>query len=134
MLAGPGVGTRVGGSTCVIWYPFTDLLRRHGRTSLSAKTVARYVAVPDKPKETIPEPESQRGAYRYPPPLAMAWIDTTHFEEAYLATDITADHLDTRADVTGFVYEHVLAPSGASNSIRSSTSSSFWRNKRIQGP
>ncbi len=76
--------------TRVLVRKFTDLLRRHGRSSLSAKTVGRYVAVPDRPKDRSPEPESQRGAYRYPPPMAMAWIDTTYFKVAGTTVHVVA--------------------------------------------
>ncbi len=76
--------------TRVLVRKFADMLRRHGRTSLSTKTVGRYAAAPHRPQITSSAPSSQRGAYRYPPPLAMAWIDTTYFEVAGTTVHIVA--------------------------------------------
>lgn len=59
---------------------FTALLGEHGLAAVSTKTVGRYVnrSRPTPPSGADAEPpRSPRGGYRYPPPLAMAWIDTT---------------------------------------------------------
>ena len=70
---------------------FGELLQRHGRTTLSAKTVGRYVALSHKPEDLGQEKkESPRGGYRYPPPLAMAWIDTTYLEVAGTTVHVVA--------------------------------------------
>lgn len=69
---------------------FRGLLGEHGLSSVSAKTVGRYLAG-DQPK-TLPPPanedRSPRGGYRYPRPLAMAWIDTTYFTVAGVTVHI----------------------------------------------
>jgi len=58
---------------------FGELLAEHGRQSLTAKTVGRYLAVsaPEKSHNLL---GSARGEYRYPPALTMAWVDTTQLE------------------------------------------------------
>lgn len=57
---------------------FAPLLEAYGIAGLSTKTVGRYVKG-EQPK-TKPAPRtSPRGGYAYPPPMTMAWIDTTHF-------------------------------------------------------
>lgn len=58
-----------------------DLLREHGRSSLSAKTAGRYLSG-SRPEPAASSNESTRGEYHYPPPLTMAWVDTTQLDVA----------------------------------------------------
>jgi hypothetical protein len=76
--------------TKVFTRKFGELLQRHGRTTLSAKTVGRYVAPSHEPTDLGQEQEPRRGSYRYPPPLAMAWIDTTFLEVAGITVHVVA--------------------------------------------
>jgi hypothetical protein len=84
-------GVSIAELTRVFVRKFGELLHQHGRTSLSAKSVGRYVALPDTPKDTTYSAQlSRRGDYRYPPPLAMAWIDTTYFAVAGTTVHVVA--------------------------------------------
>jgi len=64
---------------------FLALLERHGLRPLSRKTAAKYMG---GKRAKAKGPPSQRGGYDYPPPLAMAWIDTTLFRIAGLRLHI----------------------------------------------
>lgn len=60
---------------------FQLLLGEHGLESVSEKTVQKYLRG-DAPKTQFVTKRSVRGAYKYPPPMTMAWIDTTEFKIA----------------------------------------------------
>ena len=60
---------------------FQMLLEEHGLVSVSEKTVQKYLRG-DSPKTEFVAKRSVRGAYKYPPPMTMAWIDTTEFKIA----------------------------------------------------
>jgi transposase InsO family protein len=66
---------------------FSDLLRRHGLEKISKKTAGRYLNG-SRPSQEPHETSSKRGGYDYPPPLAMAWMDTTYFEVAGITIHI----------------------------------------------
>jgi hypothetical protein len=58
------------------------LLDKYGIRKVSRKTVSRHVrgVAPKTARREKPERSgSARGSYAYPPPFAMAWIDTTMF-------------------------------------------------------
>lgn len=84
---------------------FGALLKQHRRTPLTAKTVGRYVGVPHRPEQKPTTKESPRGGYRYPPPLAMAWIDTTYFAVAGATVHIVvAMEASSRTALAGEVF------------------------------
>lgn len=85
---------------------FAVLLASHGRSSVSAKTVGRYVALDKMPdNEAAPAEQSPRGGYRYPPPLAMAWIDTTFLDVAGVSVHIVvAMEASSRVALAGEVF------------------------------
>jgi len=66
---------------------FGELLAEHGRQSLTAKTVGRYL-VGSAPEQPHDPQGSTRGEYRYPPALTMAWVDTTQLEVAGVTVHI----------------------------------------------
>jgi hypothetical protein len=90
---------------------FAALLASHGRTSVSAKTVGRYVGLDKKPDDkTAPAVASPRGGYEYPPPLAMAWIDTAFLEVAGVSVHIVAAmEASSRVVLAGEVFEQECA-------------------------
>lgn len=63
---------------------YRHLLHEHGWASLHARTAARYLRAQGllHPKQPPPPPSSERGQYRYPPALTMAWVDTSSFTVA----------------------------------------------------
>lgn len=85
---------------------FGGLLQRHGRTAVSAKAVARYVAPSREPQGLgVEEDGSPRGGYSYPPPLAMAWIDTTNLEVAGTKVHVVvAMEASSRVGLAGEVF------------------------------
>ena len=66
---------------------FTEFLGTHDLASVSEKTVRKYVQG-DTPKPKSQPKQSVRGAYKYPPPMSMAWIDTTDFKIAGIRVHI----------------------------------------------
>ena len=66
---------------------FRLLLGEHELTSVSEKTVRKYVRGDAMPTQRVPK-RSVRGAYKYPPPMTMAWIDTTEFKIAGIRVHI----------------------------------------------
>jgi len=70
---------------------FGPLLKKHGLDRISDHTVRRYVPDRSTPSSTKkPGGKSPRGAFEYPSPLAMAWIDTTHFTVVGVRVHIVA--------------------------------------------
>lgn len=66
---------------------FAWLLKEHGHERVSEKTVAKYLRQSRSRKQRKRRKRrrcssSQRGDYRYPKPLSMAWVDTTYFKIA----------------------------------------------------
>jgi len=66
---------------------FTNLLGSHDLATVSEKTVRKYVQG-DTPKPKSQPKQSVRGAYKYPPPMSMAWIDTTAYKIAGIRVHI----------------------------------------------
>jgi len=61
---------------------FATLLETYGLSSLSEKTVGKYFRGERSKTRAKPRTDSRRGCYEYPPPMTMAWIDTTQFKIA----------------------------------------------------
>ncbi|MFQ5381584.1 MAG: hypothetical protein ACE5EF_08175 [Dehalococcoidia bacterium] len=56
-----------------------ELLEHHGRRTISASTVAKYMTG-DKASSSKPPRQHPRGSYRYPEPFQQVAIDTSHFK------------------------------------------------------
>jgi transposase InsO family protein len=74
-------GFSVAETTRVFNARFPTLLEIYDLGPLSEKTVGKYVSG-RRSKTACKRKKSPRGGYEYPPPMTMAWVDTTHFDVA----------------------------------------------------
>lgn len=98
--------------TKVFGRKFKELLARHGLESISEKTVGRYTAQPQSAEgtRTTTALGSPRGAYSYPPPLAMAWIDTSYLDVAGTTVHlVVAMEASSRVALAGDVFAQETA-------------------------
>jgi hypothetical protein len=79
-------GESVSAIAAVFRRQYKQLLEDHGLKTIADKTIGRYLNRPGPPEP--PRPPSRRGEYDYPPPFAMAWIDTTYFTVAGIQVHI----------------------------------------------
>jgi transposase InsO family protein len=80
-------GFSIAETTRVFNARFGGLLELYDLGPLSEKTVGKYVSG-RRSKTASKRKKSRRGAYEYPPPMTMAWVDTTHFNVAGMRVHI----------------------------------------------